>query len=337
MVARIEQPGAGYCRRGVAALATDMPLVDALDLIERACALSGAAYREALCQAVESATNTTPPRHARALRTLFLEIERILARLWYLGECARACDLSFYQGHALDQREALYAALQKATGTRHFWHVALPAGARDDLTFDDLGPALKSLESSLDGWRRATDPHGPLGRAGERAGVIAEKVVSALNLTSLAAAGSRAAPDLRQTLAYGGYADLRDEIAWPESPASLKGDSAERMRAAVSDLAISYGIALSCVSILEGDSRDYQTRLAGPVANTRGEARVEGPHGPITVQVTLGPDSEIAALTGDSSARATVDALPIILEDTRLDKVPLVLASLDLCLECNDQ
>lgn len=337
MVARVEQPGVGYCRRGGVALAADMPLVDALDLIERACALSGAAYREALCQAVESATNTTPPRHARALRTLFLEIERILARLWYLGECARACDLSFYQGQALDQREALYAALQHATDARHFWHVALPAGARDDLTLDDLGPALKSLESSLDGWRRATDPHGPLGRAGAHVGVIAEKVASTLNLTSLAASGSLAAPDLRRTPAYGGYADLRDEIAWSEAPASLKGDSADRMRAAISDLATSYGIALSCVSILEGGSRDYQARLTRPAANTRGEARVEGPHGPITVQVSLGPASDIAALACESSARAAVDALPIILEDTRLDKVPLVLASLDLCLECNDQ
>ena len=334
---RAEQPDAGYCRRGVAALAIGLPLVDALDLVERTCALSGAAYREALSQAVERATNTTTPPQARALRTLFLEIERILARLWYLSECARACDLSFYQGHALDQRETLYTALQEATGSRHFWRIALPAGARDDLTVSGLGPALKALESSLEGWRRATDTHGPLGRAGANVGVISAKVAGTLGLTSLAAAGSLPVEDLRRTQAYGGYADLTEEITWPSAPTSLKGDAAERMRVAVADLATSYAIALSCVSIVEGGPLEYQARLGTPAADTRGEARIEGAHGPITVRVTLGPESEIVTLALESSARTTVDALPIILEDTRLDKVPLLLASLDLCLECNDQ
>jgi Ni,Fe-hydrogenase III large subunit len=265
-----------------------------------------------------------------------VEIERILARLWYLGECARACDLSYYYGQALEQRETLYTALHDATGSRHFWHVAHPGGARDDISMTSVGPALKSLESSLEFWRRATDPHGPLGRVGEKVGVISEQVATTPLLAGLAAAGSRAVEDLRQTRAYGGYADLSDEIAWPATPDSLKGDGADRMRAAVTDLTTSYGIALSCVSINEGDAPEYQARLGGPAASTRGEASVEGPHGPIIVAVTLGANSEIATLTLASSARTLVDALPVILEDTRLDRAPLLLASLDLCLECND-
>ena len=336
-MARVESPQTGYCRRGVAELAIGKPLVDVLDLVERLCAQSGAAYRGAMCQAVESATRTTPPRQARVLRTLFAEIERILARLWFLGECARACDLSFYRGQALDQREALFAALEEATGARHFWGIALPGGARDDINLAGVGAAVKALESSVDGWRQATDSRGPLGRAGTAVGIISAELAEKCELAGLAAGGSLPVEDLRRTWRYGGYADLSDEIVWPADNASLKGDAADRMRFAVADLATSYGIALSCVSTLEEYVPEYQARLGGPAVNVSGEARVEGSHGPMTVHVSLGAASEITSLSLESSAEAVLDALPFIMEDTRLDRAPLILASLDLCLECNDQ
>ena len=334
---RVEEPQAGYCRRGVEELAAGKPLVDALDLVERLCAQSGAAFREALCQAVESATSTTPPAPARALRVLFLEVERMLARLWTLAECARAGDLTYYQGQALDQRETLFAALQAATGARCFWGVALPGGARDDIPVADLGSAVKALEATLDGWRRAADPRGPLGRVGAQVGVISAELAQQRALTGLAAAGSLAVDDLRRTAPYGGYADLGDAIDWPESSGHRHGDVSDRLRVAVSDLTVSYAIVLSCVSTLEGGASKFQTRLGGPAANASGKAQVEGPHGPLAVEVALGPSSEIRSLALESHAGAVLDALPLILEDTRLDKAPLILASLDLCLECNDR
>lgn len=337
-IARVEAPRTGYCRRGVMTLAVGKPLVDALDLIERTCAQGGSVYRTALCLAVESATRTTPPKPARVTRTLFAEIERILARLWYLGDCARASDLAYYQGLALAQREALFAALDEATGARRFWGVAIPGGCRDDIAFAGVGAALKDLEPTLTVWRAATESKGPLGRAGAGIGAIATDLAEKCGLAGQAAAGALALDDPRQSTTDGGYADLSEEIVWPAESAGAKGDAGERMRVAVADLATSYAIALSCVSTLESIATpEYQARLGGPAANVSGEARVAGPHGPASVRVTLGASSEITRLALSTPADATLKALPYILEDARLEKAPLILASLDLCLECNDQ
>lgn len=337
-IARVEAPRTGYCRRGVMALAAGKPLVDALDLIERTCAQGGSIYRTTLCLAVERATRSTPPKPARITRTLFAEIERILARLWYLSECARASDLSYYQGLALTQRESLFAALDEATGGRRFWGVALPGGCRDDITVAGLGAALKDLEPTLATWRAATDPKGPLGRAGAGIGAIATDLAEKCGLAGLAAGGALALDDARRSTPYDGYRDLVEEIVWPADGAGTKGDAADRMRVVVADLATSYAIALSCVSTLESvTAREYQARLGSPATNVSGEARVEGPHGPVIVRVALGASSEIARLALSTPADATLKALPYILEDARLDKAPLILASLDLCLECNDQ
>jgi Ni,Fe-hydrogenase III large subunit len=320
------------------ALAAGRPLVDALDLIERTCAQGGSVYRTALCMAVESATRTSPPKPARITRTLFAEIERILGRLWYLGDCARASDLAYYQGLALAQREALFAALEEATGTRSFWGIAIPGGCREDIAFDGLSAALKELEPTQTVWRAATEPKGPLGRAGAGIGTITTELAEKCSLTGLAAAGALALDDPRQSTTGDGYADLGEEIVWPAESAGAKGDAGERMRVAAADLATSYAIALSCVSTLESITKPaYQARLGAPAANVSGEARIQGPHGPASVRVTLGASSEITRLALSTPADATLKALPYILEDARLEKAPLILASLDLCLECNDQ
>ncbi|HLY30167.1 MAG TPA: nickel-dependent hydrogenase large subunit, partial [Ktedonobacterales bacterium] len=105
-----DAPITGFCRRGITTLCAGRAPADALAIIERSCSLAGGAHRLAYCLALESLTRSEAPENARIVRTLFVEVERILARLWTLGQTARAAEEYTPFQEALEQRELLLSA-----------------------------------------------------------------------------------------------------------------------------------------------------------------------------------------------------------------------------------
>lgn len=333
----------GFARRDTAALAVNRPLEDALAIVERTCSLAHEAHRLALCMAVESATGAKPTQSAERTRLVFAECERILARLWTLAQVSRAAGLPISSGDALEQRETLFDALQTATGRRHYWAVAVPGGVREGLDLAPLGGAIEEIAAALPEWRKQVAARGPLAVAGKGAGNIAAERARSLGLTGIAAAGSYEAEDLRRARPYGAYAEMSAQL---EATARARsGDAAARLVCIVEDLAVSLGLVRESIAALDGATpgapvEASATRLAaGAVVS----GAVEGPHGPVEIAVTLDFDGD-----GDSGdrlaqlrlsargAEALVAALPELLEGCRLSQAAVILASLDLCVECLD-
>lgn len=337
LIAGVEQPLTGYCRRGSIDLATGGTVEDALALVERSCSLAGTSHRLALVAALESLAGIEPERPTRITRVLFAEVERILARLWMLTQAARAAGIPRHERTALDQREALFAALRTATGQRVFWAVAIPGGTSSDVTYelDDLRTAIQALETSLPTWRSLAGPRGPLGQSGRGVGKLSAERAAALGLSGIAARGSGAAYDLRQRDPYGGYNDLT--IEWPMATASAAGDTAARLAYAVEDMAASATVALECLDELAGASATAQPfPPSAALAGREASAAVEGPHGRVTVAVALTGDGHIERLRLETRCVAVLDALSELLEGQPLSLAPLLLASVDLCPECLD-
>jgi Ni,Fe-hydrogenase III large subunit len=333
-VAGVEPTRAGYARRDVVEIAAGRPLNDALAIVERLCSLSHEAHRLALCQAVERATGAKPAPAADRIRLVFAECERILARLWTLARVSRAAGLPTPAGDALEQRETLFDALQAATGQRHYWAVAIPGGVRDpDVDLALISAATGEIEEALPEWRKLVAPSGQLGIAGKGAGTIAAARAQELKLTGAAAAGSYEAADLRRTQSYGAYAGVSATLEGAAFPRS--GDTAARLVYIVEDLAASLTLVRETVAAHGAASTDAKAPAAprGAAASTA----VEGPHGPIEVAATLGDDGTLAQLSVSSSGtEALLAALPEILEGCRLQQAAVILASLDLCVECLD-
>jgi Ni,Fe-hydrogenase III large subunit len=334
-IAGIEPPTTGYCHRGIADLVVGASLDDALAVMVRSCAQAGTTHRLALCQAVEVATGATVSSAARITRVLFAEVERILARLWLLGNISRAAGQLAPFRDALEQRETLFSTLEDITGQRVYWAIAVPGGARADLELAPLAQTLDELTPALDVWRAASGPNGPLGRAGQGVGVVSAERAHALELTGIVAAASGVGEDLRRDAPYGGYADLNFE--WPE-PVEDTGDVAARARRAIEDMAISFEIAHAAISAQDASSGAAQlAKLKSPLANAEAETRVESPHGPMTLAVTLTPELTIAHLRLTPPGAPLLAALPELLEGRLVSQAPAILASLDLCMECLDQ
>lgn len=339
-VTRVERPATGYCRRGVEDLLSGMPVVRALQTIERSCSFAGQSHRLAFCQALEAATGVAPSAHDRLIRGIFAEVERLLARLWTLGMSARAAGLYAPFRDAMDQRETLFDALEDATGERFFWAIAVPGAVRE---FDEPGKlnalhsAIETLRPAIETWRVAVCARGPLGRAGAGVGNISAEQASALRLTGLAARAAGTDPDLRRREPYGPYADLA--IEWPEDrdAAASDTDVAARLALAVEEAHLSARIASQCFEALESaeDTSVVEGR-AGRFDGREGRGAVEGPHGVVDVRVTLAASGAIDRASLAVPGSRLLDALPALLEGQSVGAVPLILASLDLCIECID-
>jgi Ni,Fe-hydrogenase III large subunit len=79
------------------------------------------------------------------------------------------------------------------------------------------------------------------------------------------------------------------------------------------------------------------SRSALTAAGAEGEASVEGPHGPVHAEVALGDDEHVTHLrVSTPGASALIAALPELLQRQSLALTPLILASLDVCVECAD-
>ena len=330
-IVSVATPGVGYSRRGVVGLVEGQPIADALVLVERSCAQAGAAHRLALCMAIEAAAQVQAPLCGRLARTLTVEVARALARLWSLGQIARATELPSVWREALDQREHLFAAMEQATGSRVYWAVAQVGGARADLNLTAISDALRELAPAVEAWRVADSATGPLGRA--LASVGALPVERTRTLQGMASAGRSGEDDLRRAQPYDGYADA--PIAWPKNDTTTRTvDVAERARYAVRDLALSLDLARACLDALDAATGAYAT----PVSPCDGEGRatVEGPHGPVTVEIALSARGRIELLRLLTPCAPVVAALPDLLTGSAIAQTPATLASLDLCLECVD-
>jgi Ni,Fe-hydrogenase III large subunit len=331
----------GFCQRGIEGLVVGRLMADALAIIERSCSFAGQSYRLAACQCVEAATGVMPPRRARLLRSVFTEIERLLARLWMLGLAARAVGLGAAFHEALEQREALFDAAEQLTGERAFWAIAEPGSVRElrEDVFEAVELALDQVTGAVATWRLATDAHGPLGRACVGVGRLDRARVAELGLSGLAAQAAGIAHDPRREHPYAGYADIAFD--WADGqPGEAAGDTAARLVAAVADMALSLRLIRALLNTLreEGDDAGATAVVTGNGGATDdASAMVSGPHGPITCHASLADGGRFASLRFDRpNAAATLAALPTALCGQPVMRAPLILASLDLCMECND-
>jgi Ni,Fe-hydrogenase III large subunit len=341
MIAGVEPPTTGYCRRGVEALVAGKEVERALPIVERSCSFAGHSHRLAFCRAVESVTGAAPSARARLVCGLYAELERTLARLWLLGMTARAAGLQREFRRALEQRELLFDALEAATGERVYWAVPVPGGVRalaDEEASDALGAALARLAPDVAGWQAAAAPRGRLGHAGAAVGRITRERAEALGLAGLAGRAAGVDRDLRRDKPYGAYADVA--VEWDDEmslAAAARGDAAARVSHAAADLATSLRLARAFLDALAGaDDTALAPQAAARAADGAGHGTIEGPHGPVTATVTLGPGDVVERLRIETPAAATLKAVPEALEGLAVTLAPLGLVSLDLCVECVD-
>lgn len=338
----------GYTRRGVEQLATQHALPELLDLVEHICGGCGHSHRLAVSLALETLTGVKAPPRAAALRTIFAEVERVLARLWLVQQVGRATELGGLLTAAVEAREILFEGCVAAAETRLFWGIPVPGGAVNVNDPGALTDAITSLTPHITAIERLVGEKSSLVRRATKIGNIDELAVGDLSLSGLLARGLGEDTDARRSdTPYDAYPEVDDDQLRDATLAKqMTGDTASRLRLAVAEVGMSLRLILSLLD----DLPEGQERASFPTTLPSGEtsATVEGPHGRATVTLRIG-DGADSSRTVDSTkagwladlrlltpSATNIGIIPIILNKQRLSDVALVLASLDLCIACAD-
>lgn len=334
----VETPVSGYCTRDIETLATGQDADRALEIVERLCGWSGHSYRLALAEALEAAAGQPPSPRSQIERAVFAEVERIMARLWLLAQVARAANVQPLLRDALEARERLYDALTETTGERHYWAIPEIGGNRplDDPDLKPLAAALDQFGATTATWQVAASSRGALGRAGADLGQLTAQQAREQRLPSVAARAVGMTNDLRRDAPSGGYAIA--VLDWPETEAAeRKGDVAARCAVAADDLATSVQVAQALLHALPDASDKPSARSRTTSAGANGaQARVEAPHGLVRVTVSTGPGGRLTDLRIETPGSGALAVLPAALEGQPVWASALIIASLDICVECLD-
>lgn len=329
-IARVEIT-TGYTRRGVETLLAQRGIEDRLKLAERLCGSAAHHHRLGYCLALERLAGVTPPPHARALRSLFCEVERLLSHLSWAAQAARAAERprAFYA--AVEGHERMIESLEQSTGQRLLWSLPIPGGVAAAPDCSPLSGALEQVGETLEQLERQFIRERGMQRRARNLAVITSGQAREAKLTGPVARASGLEDDARRTDPYDAYNDLK----LPAHSGSSAGDTAARLAVRLDEMRASSELAGSLLDDLPDGS------LAEPFPNLlpsgEAEAAVEGPQGQETWRVRGDGSARPASVTITTASQRNLAAVPLALEGQPLSNALLILASLDLCIACIDK
>ncbi|MBM3272361.1 NADH-quinone oxidoreductase subunit F [Candidatus Kaiserbacteria bacterium] len=224
-----------FTHKGVEKLVEGKTPAEALPFVERISGDGAVGHALAFCEAVERATGTQVPDRARELRVLWLELERVGAHLFDLGNMGgMGTGFTFMAAQCfrmLEDMRLLYASL---TGHRFLRGAVMPGGAHD-LDTVGLGRILAALDALEPDISRVLDiayaTDGLMERF-ETTGVLTKDAALAYGARGVPARASGVDIDMRRdhpTAAYKTFA--------PHVPTKTPGDVRARFSTRVIELA----------------------------------------------------------------------------------------------------
>ena len=329
-IARVEIT-TGYAARGVEALLAGRDVEDGLKLAERLCGSAAHHHRLGYCLALERLAAVQPPPRARALRSLFCEVERLLSHLSWAAQVGRAAERprAFYA--AIEARERLIESLEQSTGQRLLWGLPIPGGVASAPDCAPLGSALEQIGETLEQLEQQFIKDRGMQRRTRGLATITTEQARAAKLTGPVARASGLEDDTRRTDPYDAYIDLH----LPERAGSAAGDTAARIAARLDEMRQSSDIVAHLLEQLpDGPLAEPFPDLlpAGEAA-----AAIEGPQGQEAWNVRGDGSARPASVTITTASQRNLAAVPLALEGQRLSNALLILASLDLCIACVDK
>ncbi len=335
----------GYLKRSVETLMLQKNLADALILAERICGTCGYSHRYALCLAIESLAGITPPPRAQALRVVFAEVERILARLWTLAHIGRAAELGALYTGSLEAREVLFEACADAADKRLFWEIAVPGGVQNIQDPQAIIDAIQALQSVLAPFDRLLSPKGALVNRANSVGIVTQDAAEEMCMSGPGARAAGVMRDVRRDAPYDIYAQMADILSTDPITGFIAGSAPARAYQMLMDIQESMRI----ITAIFDELPDGQERAALPdiLPPEKTAVTIEGARGAETLTLELnanrGTNADltmpgfIKSIAFATPSGENIGALPVILQETLLSDALIALSSLDLCIACVDK
>ncbi len=246
-------PIVGAMHRGAEKLFEVRDYRQAMVLANRHDWLSAFSNELGIALAVERMLGMDVPTRATWARTLLAELNRVLSHLAFLGsfpDIVAPPDGVPTAYYLADEREAIVAVMEEASGGRMHYMATQVGGLKQDLPEG----WLRRVRDALDVVRQGLDPVDVLvtGSAGLRSrlrgvGVLSRDLALAYGVSGPVARASGLDLDLRRDEPYLAYAELADVL---RVPTRTEGDVLARLEVLLAQTHVALDLARACVERL---------------------------------------------------------------------------------------
>ena len=322
-----------FTHRGVEKVAEGHSVRHGLLLAERTCGVCACSHAVSYCQAVESIAGVTIPARAAALRSVYLELERLYNHIGDLGNLCSGVGFAVGVSHGLQLKERLQQLNERITGHRFLRGVCTLGGVARDLDDDARHDVLATLRAVEQDCRhfvellRSTDP---LQERFINTGILPTETARLFGAVGVAARASGIDRDARRDHPHAGYAGL-------DLPISVRttGDVRARAQVRINETFVSFGL----VRTLLGRLPDGPLAVAlPPLPPYRvGIGVTESPRGDNVHWVRTGPDGTIDRYRIRSASFCNWPVVAMAVPGNMVPDFPLINKSFELCYSCLDR
>lgn len=256
------EPRLGYSHKGSEKLFEVLPLAEKVRLAERISGDSSFSHAVALCQALESLSETAVPARDEYLRVVFGELERLANHLGDIGAIMTDTGFNFGGAQCGRLREVVMQASERLTGSRFLRGVAMVGGVKADLSQEaasEIIVLLDSMEKDFDEVMAIAENSSTLSNRLRNTGVLDQSIACDHGALGIAGKGSGQANDARVDYPYGAYQNMKVEVC-----TELAGDVYARFSVRVREVHGSMELMRKALGALPQSGNEMQRVSSGP-------------------------------------------------------------------------
>tara|TARA_B110000046_G_C13003618_1_gene403319 strand:- start:752 stop:1978 length:1227 start_codon:yes stop_codon:yes gene_type:complete len=227
-------PDIGYLHRGIEKMGENMIYNEFLPTTDRMDYIASTSNNYGYALAVEKLLGIEAPRRGEVIRTMLLELNRIISHLFWLATHALDVGAMSIFLYAFREREFAMDLMEDYCGARLTHSAVRIGGVPLDLPnnwIQDLEKFMITLESQIPIYEGLLTKNRIWRMRLENVGVISTSLAKSWGLSGVSLRGSGVKWDLRKEMPYGIYSELDFDI-----PISDKGDSYGRYKCYMAEM-----------------------------------------------------------------------------------------------------
>jgi len=242
-------PDIGYLHRGIEKMGENMTYNEFLPTTDRMDYIASTSNNYGYALAVEKLLGIESPRRAEVIRTMLLELNRIISHLFWLATHALDVGAMSIFLYAFREREFALDLMEDYCGARLTHSAVRIGGVPLDLPKNwtqDLEKFIATLESQIPIYEGLLTNNRIWKMRLENVGVISPEMAKSWALSGVALRGSGIKWDLRKEMPYGLYPELDFDV-----PVSDKCDSYGRYKCYMAEMSESTKILRQLIPMYE--------------------------------------------------------------------------------------
>lgn len=323
----------GYVHRGIEKGTENRSWIQNIYLLERICGICSHTHATAYVLGVEKLAKVTVPPRAQAIRTLYLELERVHSHLLWLGVAAHEGGFDTLFMYSWRDRETVMDILEALSGNRVNYSVNSLGGVKfdvDEKQMDQVRRGVDYLEERTKYYMKVvTTDETFLGRT-RKIGLMSLQQAIQLDATGPTARASGLDNDIRVDAPYASYPDFPVKIS-----VAPGGDLEARFVVRMNELFESYRLIREILEKLPPG--ELMAKVPRRIPEGEVISRVEAPRGELFYYLrSNGSDKpeRVKLRTPSLCNWASVINLAV---GYNLADMPMILSGIDPCFSCNDR